>query len=173
MTSANVALSKNQSVWRPLLVLAWPVLIEQVLSMLVGYTDWMLTGWNLPGAEYQAAMGLMAYMLWLVPSMFAAVSIGATALIARSVGAGDSETAVKGMHQALLTGGVLAVGATLVCAFFSGPFVHAMQLSGTSAPLAATYLWILTPAVPFVMLERVGSACLPARRRRYGDGLCG
>ncbi len=169
MNSAPNALTRRQGVWRPLLVLAWPVLIEQVLSMLVGYTDWMLTGWNLPGEQYQAAMGLMAYMLWLVPSMFAAVSIGATALIARSIGAGDRDTAVRGMHQALVTGGILTVFVVLIGAFFSEPFVRLMQLSDQSAPLAATYLWILTPAVPFIMLERVGSACL----RGAGDTLTG
>jgi len=169
MPSASPPLPNASNVWRPLLVLAWPVLTEQVLSMLVGYTDWILTGWNLPGAGYQAAMALMAYMLWLLPSMFAAVSIGATALIARSTGAGDQETAIKAMHQSLLTGGVLAVAATLACGLFSGPFVRMMQLSSESAPLAATYLLILTPAVPFIMLERVGAACL----RGAGDTVTG
>ena len=72
-----------------MLWLALPVLAEQLLTMLVGYTDWWLVGHYLDGPAPKAAMGLMAYVLWLIPSLFSAVAIGATALVARFVGAGD------------------------------------------------------------------------------------
>ena len=71
-----------------MLALALPVFAEESLTLLVGYTDWWLTGSFLPGDEYKAAMGLMAYLLWLIPILFAAVAIGATAMVSRIVGAG-------------------------------------------------------------------------------------
>ena len=38
-------------------------------------------------------MNVISYALWLVPNLFAVVAIGATALAARHVGAGDAEGA--------------------------------------------------------------------------------
>jgi len=62
-----------------MLRLALPVLAEESLNLLIGYTDWWLTSRYLPGEAYQAAMGLMAYITWLIPCWFAAAAIGATA----------------------------------------------------------------------------------------------
>lgn len=45
---------------RPVLRLVWPVLLEQVLGLSVGFTDKWLAGNLLEGAEYLAAVGLVA-----------------------------------------------------------------------------------------------------------------
>lgn len=149
--------------------LALPVLAEELLNMLVGYTDWWLTSRFLPGDEYQAAMGLMAYFLWMVPSLFAAVAIGATALTARFVGAGDRDGAANVVNQAMLIGGVLAIAATLVV-LLGGPwFVRLMQMRGTAAELALRYIAIITPFIPAVMFQQVAAACL----RGAGDTVSG
>ncbi|MBI2481632.1 MAG: MATE family efflux transporter, partial [Planctomycetia bacterium] len=111
-------LASSSSTIRPMLGLAMPVLAEESLTMLVGYTDWWLAGHFLAGAEYKAAMGLMSYVLWLLPSMFAAVAIGATALIARCVGAGDREAARRVTHQALLLGSAFTI--VVLAAVFLG-----------------------------------------------------
>ena len=50
---------------------------EETLLLLVGYTDWWLTGNFLSGSEPKAAMALMSYMMWLMPSLFSAIAIGA------------------------------------------------------------------------------------------------
>ena len=66
----------------------------------------------LPGDKYLAAIGLMSYVLWLIPSMFASVAIGATAMTSRFVGAKDYKSASRITHQAFLVGSLLAVLAT-------------------------------------------------------------
>ena len=96
--------------------LALPVLAEQLLTMLVGFTDWWLTGQYLEEASFQAAMGLMAYTLWLLPSLFAAPAIGARALVARSVGSNNLLDARRITHQALFIGILIAVGVTVATA---------------------------------------------------------
>ena len=68
-----------------MLRLAWPVLVEQLLVMMVGLVDLWLTG-NYLQRPHLAAIGLMSYVLWLIPSIFGIVAIGATALTARFVG---------------------------------------------------------------------------------------
>jgi len=152
-----------------MLLLAWPVLIEQTLSLMVGYVDWWLTGHYLHGEAYPAAMGLMSYILWMTPSAFAAVGIGATAIISRHVGRGDRRTAIVAANQAILLGALFAAILTLVFVVWGRQFIDLMQLSDTAAPLAAAYLRTLTPVVPFIMLSQVGAACL----RGAGDTVTG
>jgi putative MATE family efflux protein len=152
-----------------MLRLALPVMAEEFLNLLVGYTDWWLTGHFLPGHEYQAAMSLVAYTLWFIPSLFAAVSIGALALVSRHAGAGDMPTARRVANQAILAGAALAALATLGAALGAGQFVTLMQLRGEAARLALAYLAILIPAIPFIMVEQVAAACL----RGAGDTLTG
>src|SRR5256885_15849059 len=79
----------SAGVFRPMLALALPVLAEESLNLLVGYTDWFLAGHFLPGESPKAAMGLVAYVLWMLPSLFSVVGIGALAVIARLIGAGE------------------------------------------------------------------------------------
>src|ERR1700689_313388 len=101
--SANLAVGTL----RPLIRLTWPVMLEQLLNMLVALSDKWLTGNFLPGERFLAAITLVAYVLGFVPSGFAAVAIGATAMVARFVGAGDEAAARRVANQALVLGGML------------------------------------------------------------------
>lgn len=152
-----------------MLRLALPVLVEQTLNLSVGYTDWWLTGNYLITPDYKAAMGLMAYVMWLLPNLFAAVSIGATALVARHVGAGDRRTAVAVTNQALVVGIVMAAAATTIALSCAGSFLQLMQLPEPAVPLARRYLTILLPAIPAIMVQEVGVASL----RGAGDTVSG
>ena len=49
-------------------------------------------------------MGLMAYLMWLIPCFFSVVAIGATAVIARWIGSGDFEMARRAANQSYLVG---------------------------------------------------------------------
>ena len=152
-----------------MLRLAAPILAEQLLSMLVGYTDWWLVGHYLNNPSHLAAMGLMAYVLWLLPTMFTMVSIGATAMVARFIGAGDTTLATRVTNQAISLGIAFATIATLVSFFCHETFVVAMQLQDEAAHLATRYLWFLVPIIPAIMIEQVGIACL----RGAGDTVSG
>jgi putative MATE family efflux protein len=159
----------SSPLWPQVWGLALPVLAEEGLNLLVGYTDRFLAGWFIPGPDAQAAMGLMAYTLWLVPTLFAVISIGATALVARLVGSGDFVIAGRASGQALLLGGGVAIVVTLGLWLAGAPFVATMGLEGEASRLAARYLAWLTPVVPIMMLEQIGSAAL----RGAGDTVSG
>ena len=152
-----------------MLYLAVPVLIEQLLNMLVGLVDTWLTGNYLEGDACVAAIGLMAYVLWLLPCMFSTITIGATAMTARFVGAGDRKLAVKVANQALLVGVLAAVAGTAVMYFFGDAFIGMMQLKDEAADYAGRYLRILVPVIPAMMVQQVGVACL----RGAGDTVTG
>lgn len=152
-----------------MLVLALPVLAEESLNLLVGYTDFFLAGRFLQGDEPLAAMGLIAYFMWLLPSMFAVVGIGALALVARLVGAGRRQETAHAARQALWLGLVVAVIVIFLLMLLGESFVAAMGLRGEAARLATRYIWIMLPAVPLIMIEQVGTACL----RGAGDTVSG
>ncbi len=167
-SSVHVPLTNATGTLRPLLRLAWPVLTEQMLVMMVGFVDLWLTGKYLQ-SQHLAAIGLMSYVLWLIPSIFGIVSIGATALTARFTGARDWRSANLVTNQAFVVGGALAVVVTILAMVGKTHFVALTQLKPDAAPLAVSYLGIIAFVIPAIMVEVVGIACL----RGAGDTLSG
>ena len=164
----------SPGVVRPMWRLAIPVLGEQVLVMLVGFVDTGLTGRYLVGEAPLAAIGLMAYSLWLLPSMFAVVSIGATAVVARHTGAREPGQASQAMNQAILCGVVLAGFVMWVCAAGGDRYVTLMNLEGEAADLARRYIQF-PGAGDSGNYDSNGRCGLPARGRGHrqrsgGDG---
>ncbi len=145
---------------RPVLQLVWPVLLEQVLGLSVGFTDKWLAGNLLEGAEPLAAVGLVAYCLSFLPGVFAVPAVAATALVARSVGAGDLSGARRVAAQSLLLAAAVTMVVLLVATVFGGSFVRGLGLPAGSARLAMRYLAIVLPALPAMMIIHVGVAVL-------------
>jgi Na+-driven multidrug efflux pump len=97
------------------------------------------------------------------------VSIGTLAVVARLIGAGERRQAQHVARQALLVG-LAAAGIGVGLSLALAPrFIAAMQLEGQTAALALRYIRIITPAIPLVMAEQVGTACL----RGAGDTFTG
>jgi putative MATE family efflux protein len=164
-----ISLARQPTTFVPLLRLALPVLAGHILDMFVGFTDTWLTGNYLATAQHLAAMNTVAYLLWLMVSLFSLVSIGTTALVARLVGAEDWRLARHTANQALFLG-VLFCGAPVVLVAVMGrPLVTSLGLEDEAGALALRYLWIVLPAVPAIMLEQVGVAAL----RGAGDTVTG
>lgn len=165
----NSFLIESPGTLRPLLRLTMPVLIEQVLHLIVGFADWWLAGNFLIGESYLAAMTLIVYVTWFLNSIYAFVTHGSTALVARFVGAGDPTTANRAMIQSITVGLAWTVVLMLLTLPFMPQIVGAMGLEGASAEAATTYLLIEFAVLPAIMLERVGIACL----RGAGDTVSG
>ena len=143
-----------------MLQLAWPVLLEQVLGLSVGFTDKWLAGNLLEGAEPLAAVGLVAYCLGFLPGLFAIPAVAATALVSRSVGADDLPGARRAAAQSLLVGASLMAAVLCVVAVCGGHFLQTLGLPSGSTALASRYLAIVLPALPAMMVIHVGVAVL-------------
>ena len=145
------------------------MLVEQLLALSVGFTDKWLAGNLLEGPEYLAAVGLVAYCLAFLPGLFAVPAIAATALVARSTGAGDMGGARSAASQALLLGVLAAGGLLAVVSILAEPLLAAFGLPEESSAHARSYLGIVLPGLPAIMLVHVGVAVL----RGSGDMVSG
>lgn len=153
----------------PMLRLALPVMAEESLLLSVGYTDWWLAGHFVTGEAALAAMALMAYLLWLLPSSFSALAIGVTAIVSRRMGEGREVEANRAVHQSMLLGLLLSAVVMTVGFLYSEPFPRWMQLSGESASLTTRYLVYVLAVAPLIMAEQVLASAL----RAAGDTVTG
>ncbi len=144
----------------PVVRLAAPVLVEQILALTVGFTDKWLAGNLLEGPAYLAAVGLVAYCIGFLPGLFAVPAVAATAPVARSVGAGDPAAARRSAAQAILLGAGLAVVVLLATLVGGRHMVAVLGLPAESTALAWEYIAIVLPALPAIMLITVGVAVL-------------
>ena len=143
--SGGVEASGNPLLSGPLrqtvLVLAWPVLCEQVLGFLVGLYDTWLSG-RIEGISEVAtgAVGLAAYVGWLASMLFGLVATGTTALVARHRGAGESAEANRIMNRSLALAGV-AGGAVYALIYLAAPLMaRLLEMTGEEGRIVVHYL---------------------------------
>ena len=144
--------------YRRVLALALPAVGEQLLNMAVGLVDTFMVGHL--GAQAVAAVGLANQAVMLVTTFFAAVATGATALVARHVGAGEGERANGVMHQGYLLGVLLGLIATAAGLALAIPTMHVLQAPAEVVAPGANYLSIV--AVSFLLTSWlfIGNAAL-------------
>lgn len=112
--AAGLSALPRGSIARQVFVLALPMLGEQFLHLLVGLVDTWLAGHV--SKEATAAVGTGAYMSWFVTLVMALVGTGAGALVSRSIGGGDRETANRTLNQTVVLALILgfALGVAIV-----------------------------------------------------------
>lgn len=143
---------------KEVLKLALPATGEQLLSMMVSIVDTMLVGHL--GASALAAVSLATQWTFMAVTLFAAVSTGATALVARSVGAGDWNTANRTVRQSVLVGLVIGLAATALVQVFAEPAVALMGAEPEALAEGVTYLRVASTIFALSALMFVGNACL-------------
>jgi putative MATE family efflux protein len=158
---ASVSAHSDRALLWYLLVLATPVIGEQLLSMTVGLTDvWLAGHLGKQSADATAAVGSISYFLWLIGLITGTINAGSTAIIARATGARHRSLANKVCGQsvtaAMLMG--LALGAMLFV--FAEPVARFTGLPEGSRELALLYLRILSFSLPFSTIIFAGNACL-------------
>ena len=164
----GVAPPPNRLLLRQLLWLALPILVEQVLSMLVGLTDVYLAGHlRSQKAAATAAVGSVSYVLWLVGLIAGAIGTGSTALVARAVGARHRSLANSVCGQTVIA--AAATGLTLAVMMIAGARAVAALtgLRGDAHEFALFYVRVLSLSLPFSILMFAANACL----RGAGDTL--
>lgn len=154
---------EKQNPWKVILMLAWPILVEQVLVSLVNTVDTAMVG-SL-GKIATASVAISQSPNMMINGIIMAMGVGFTSLVARSVGSGDFERAKKLLRQAIIM--VILLGTPLSILCFSLARYIPMWMGGAPEILdtAETYNRIFAVSMVFRGMTMVLSAIY----RGYGD----
>jgi putative MATE family efflux protein len=112
------------------------------------------------GRPQLAALGIAAFVLSGVFSIFNFLQYGTTAQVARAVGAEHDEAAARMGAQALWLSLAFGVGVAGLVALLAEPIVSAMGGDGETADYAVTYLRIAAIGLPAAFLALGGQGYL-------------
>lgn len=145
------------------LMLAWPSVTEQSLITLVGLVDAYIVGHL--GAEAIAGVGLGGQILNLIAALFGALGVGATAVVARSIGAKHHDEAAAVAGQGILIALFLGASASLAAFVWAEAIIAAFGGEPAVVVEGTTWLRMAGPSFWLMGLTLVGNAIL----RGIGD----
>jgi putative MATE family efflux protein len=158
-------LDLQRPIWRLVLTLAWPALLQQALVLIVNLWDSYLAG-RLQGVTAeeqitsQAAQTTAFYLAWFVSSYTVLVTVGSTTLVAYFIGAGDHRSAIHATNQSLLLAVVAGLAGSFLAVLGLPALIAALNLHGEAAAFATDYLRPLFWLLVFQVIEAAGIACL-------------
>ena len=106
------------AVWK----IAWPTMLTNIIGGLQGIVDHALVG-HLVGFTGNAAIGVAWQIFIIVIVFISSLFTGMSVLVARFVGAGDSEMADRTVYQAFLTAIALSFGIIAPLGYFISPWL--------------------------------------------------
>jgi putative MATE family efflux protein len=143
----------HHDVW----ALAWPTIIANVLMNFGSLLNvWFV---HFLGVHAMDAVAWGEQMIAFVFSVAVGISVGTTALVARSIGAGEHRTAADATRQSLLLGVALGAVTTAILLLSARPLLLAIGATPQTLPLGLTYYRILMwGVVPFFLINVSGAA---------------
>ena len=143
-------LPPNKEAYKTTLEIAIPAVMESVSIALMGMVNTVMVGRL--GSHAVAAVGLTQQPRMILFSLFMALNISMTAIVARHKGAGNMQAARSCLRHSLMLKFLMGMALTLVAVIFARPM---MQLAGAEADtiyLAASYFRITGFALIIQML---------------------
>ena len=149
----------NQAIW----ALAGPALVELSLITLVQLVSLMMVGRLGPAAI--DAVGLTNQPVFFAQSIFVALDVGTTALVAHAIGAGDPRTANEAAKQTFVLNVSMGIIVSLVCYVLARPALVFMGASPDTMVQAIPYFRAVGASLAFNTL----ALSLTAILRGAGD----
>lgn len=148
--NADTALSKQcrwSNILKPLIFLAIPTIIEEILSTLLQYVDTAMVGHL--GEKATAAVSVTTTVTWLVNSIPYAIGIGSIALISQAFGARDKEN-LQSYSKAVFALSVAAGTVLGIVSVSLSPFIPLWMGAGEDvAQDASAYFFIISVPMMF------------------------
>ena len=115
--------------------------------------------------ELAAAVGFAGAVLFFQISLCIGLTIGAGAIVARAIGAGERERARRLAGSSLVWMGLVTVAIGLLTVPLLDPILSALGAHGETKQFAISYLRIVSPSLPLLGI----GMCLSALLRAVGD----
>jgi len=148
----------SQAIW----ILAFPVLIQQLLAAMLGFLDKFIAG-SLPGAIVVPALdglGIGTYVGWFIGVALTGLGVGGQAIIARAMGGGRASEGDAALGQTMLLSVLWGSGVGVCLWWISYPLATIGGLSPEATRLCTEYVRMLALGLPFCAVMMVGSMCL-------------
>mgnify|MGYP000029145141 CR=1 FL=1 len=139
----------SKMLYKDVVRIAWPAFIEYILTQLTSMVDMMMVGQL--GSWAITAVGLTTQPKFLMSTMFMAMNVGATALIAQGKGAGNQQRVNQVLRQAVMLTLVLSLAASVFGYIYAEPLIRFM-----GAPDAET----LTGGTQYFQVQMLGMVTL-------------
>lgn len=148
----------NQELRHDVLKLAWPVIVENTLMTFVGMADMIMVGSLGPAAI--ASIGLSNSPIFFATAAFAAISVGATALVARHIGAQEPEAANLVARQSLLLSVIFSIIFTALAFLVAPKIMVWMGAAPEVQEIGANYIRISTSTFAFSIISMIMNGVL-------------
>lgn len=160
MQAAAAAPYNRGEIRKQIVQLAWPVIVEQILTTLTNIIDMILVGHL--GAVAVAAIGLTHTPHWLLVGLFAGIGVGVNALVARFYGAGETGHIESATRAGFWLGLLLSLLAGAGVYAFAPQILRAVLAEPEVLPVGVTYLRYMVPGQIAVNLVMPMTAALRA-----------
>lgn len=141
-----------------ILAFAWPCILELFLQSLIGMVNMMMVGHL--GAYAITAVGITNQPVFISIAVFQSFNIGATALVARSIGAKEYDNAKLAAVQALLFAVISGVIMSVIGFVYARPIVIAMGAQPDVVPFAELYMKYMSVGIVFQSIPTAVSSLL-------------
>lgn len=147
--------------FKKILLLAFPILLSNVLQSLYNAADIIVVG-RFAGAAPLAAVGATASLLSLFTNLFVALSVGTSVTVSIAIGAKNRERTGRLVHTSITLSLICGVLMTIIGIAFSRPMLALMDTPDDIIDMAATYMEIYFAGSVFSMFYNFGAAVLRA-----------
>ena len=108
----NQMLMTSGTIWKQMLLFAFPVFLGNLFQQLYNTADSLIVG-NYLGSSSLAAVTSCGELIFLLTSLFQGISVGAGVVIARYFGANDKERMQNAIHTLMAFGLIFGIGLTV------------------------------------------------------------
>ncbi len=163
LSAEEAVLPAPGSAWEPMtqrrvLLLAMPIIGENLLQVAVGAVDTLLVGKL--GADAIAGVGVAFETVFLIIAILSAVTIGATVLVSQAIGANNSARANQLARQAISWGIVLAIPLSVLGYVLAPQAIGIFHVEPDVAANAIEYLQITSACSVAILLSYLCGAVL-------------
>jgi putative MATE family efflux protein len=148
------------NVFRNLLSLSWPMLINRSLTTMRPVVDTIVVGRL--GSASLAGVGVGAMVVMVMQSMMWGLVVGLRAMVARLVGAGDKESANHAAQQGYVISIILAIILAAIGSSFAEEILRLLGVETDVATLAVPYIRILFVTAVLMLIRYTNAAIMEA-----------
>lgn len=147
--------------FRQLLVVAIPLILTQLLSMLFHSTDTFILGIFVNG-DAVAAVGANSSLINLIIGVFLGLASGTSVVLAKAIGEHNQEKCQKIIAMSVLLALAIGIALMFVGIFCARYFLTLMKTDAKVIDMAVKYLQVYFAGMPVMMLYQFLSAVMRA-----------